>query len=151
MTTNATLCYVLKDDKILLIKKKRGVGQGFWNGPGGRIEPGEGVKDCAVREVKEEIGIDVLNPEIIGEMDFYFGKDHFMKVHVLKTDMFQGSETETDEAEPKWFPISELPFHEMWPDDELWMPLMLDNRKFKGVFFFDDEGKNLLNYELTEI
>lgn len=38
--------------------KKRGFGVGKWNGSGGKIQPGETPEDTAVREVKEEIGID---------------------------------------------------------------------------------------------
>lgn len=37
----ATLCYLLKDDQVLLAMKKRGFGEGKWNGPGGKVEKGE--------------------------------------------------------------------------------------------------------------
>ena len=45
----ATLCFIIKDGEILLIRKKRGFGAGKINAPGGRIEPGELPIDCAIR------------------------------------------------------------------------------------------------------
>ena len=57
MTTHATLCYIIKNGKILLIKKKKGLGAGVWNGPGGKIESGESVQDCAKRETYEEVNV----------------------------------------------------------------------------------------------
>ena len=53
----ATLLFVLRGDEVLLIRKKRGLGAGKYNGPGGRLEPGETALACAVREVEEELCI----------------------------------------------------------------------------------------------
>ena len=53
----ATLVFVIKGDRILLIRKKRGLGAGKVNGPGGRLEAGETFGQCAVREVQEELGV----------------------------------------------------------------------------------------------
>ncbi|MEM9057182.1 MAG: NUDIX domain-containing protein, partial [Pseudomonadota bacterium] len=49
----ATLLFVVRGGEVLLIHKKRGLGAGKINGPGGRVEPGETVQECAVREVRE--------------------------------------------------------------------------------------------------
>ncbi len=46
----ATLLFVVRDGQILLIHKKRGLGAGKINGPGGRLDPGETPEICAVRE-----------------------------------------------------------------------------------------------------
>ena len=58
----ATLLFVLQQEKVLLIRKKRGLGKGKINAAGGRLEPGETAMDCAVREVQEELCITVLDP-----------------------------------------------------------------------------------------
>lgn len=47
-----------KDDKILLVRHKKG-NQKYWVLPGGRLEYGETFEECAVRELKEETGLDV--------------------------------------------------------------------------------------------
>src|SRR5688572_6316553 len=53
----ATLIFVIEGDRILLIEKKRGLGAGKVNGPGGRLEPNETPIDAACREIEEELGV----------------------------------------------------------------------------------------------
>jgi 8-oxo-dGTP diphosphatase len=144
----ATLLYVIKSNKVLLIKKKRGIGKGLYNAPGGHVEKGETIENAAIREIREELDITPINPAFIGTNDFYFGKKHIMKVHVFVSDDYKGTEKETDEAAPFWFPLTEIPYKEMWPDDEHWMPLMLEGKKFKGEFYYDEKGKVILNHNI---
>lgn len=51
---------------------------------------------------------------------------------------------------PQWYPIENIPFKEMWPDDEIWFPYMLEGKKFDGYFKF--EGMDtILDYTLSEV
>ena len=54
--TKGTLVYIIKNNEVLLAMKKRGFGEGKWNGPGGKLHPGEDPIVCAARELEEEIG-----------------------------------------------------------------------------------------------
>ncbi|MCX6815549.1 MAG: 8-oxo-dGTP diphosphatase [Candidatus Aenigmarchaeota archaeon] len=150
MTVDATLCYIVKNGKILLIYKKRGFGAGKWNGAGGKIENSETEKQAAIRETVEETGLRPVNAEKFGYLKFFFGQtgDPDMTVHVFKSEDFSGTLRETEEAKPKWFDLSEIPFKEMWPDDEIWFPLMMEDKKFSGDFYFDKDGKKLINHNL---
>jgi 8-oxo-dGTP diphosphatase len=47
----ATLLFIIEGDRILLIEKKRGLGSGKVNAPGGRLEPGETAFEAAIREL----------------------------------------------------------------------------------------------------
>ena len=51
------------------------------------------------------------------------------------------------EMRPKWFSLSEVPFSDMWPDDPLWFPLMLNGQKFSGYFKFKGHSE-ILDYTL---
>lgn len=51
------------------------------------------------------------------------------------------------EMRPKWFPISEVPFNDMWPDDILWFPFLLKGQKFQGYFKFKGHSE-ILDYSL---
>ena len=53
----STLCFLLRDGQILLAMKKRGFGEGKWNGAGGKVNAGETVEHAAVRELREEVGV----------------------------------------------------------------------------------------------
>ncbi|MEM6822896.1 MAG: NUDIX domain-containing protein, partial [Verrucomicrobiota bacterium] len=62
----AVLCFVFRDDEVLLIEKKRGLGAGKINGPGGKIDPGETALESAIRETQEEVGITPDSPKACG-------------------------------------------------------------------------------------
>lgn len=142
----ATLIFVIKDGQVLLIRKKRGLGAGKINGPGGRIDPGETPAQCAVREAQEELHITPLNISFCGELLFQFADGFKLHGYVFRAPEFEGEPTETDEALPIWTPLEKIPYHEMWADDRYWIPYMLDGRRFTGKFLF--EGDQMLGYEL---
>ena len=145
----ATLCYPVEDDRVLLIEKKRGVGAGLYNGPGGKVEPGETAHEAVVREVHEETSLRVRDPEKHGELAFYFGEDPFMDVHVFRATEFAGIPEESPEARPEWFDLDAVPYDEMWPDDRYWLPQLFDGETFAGTMYFDEAGEELLDYELA--
>lgn len=143
----ATLLFVLKDDQVLLIRKKRGLGAGKINGPGGHLEKGETPLQCAVRETQEELKITPLNVSAHGELRFH--SDDFPKIHgyVFVATHYQGTATETDEAIPLWTPTDKIPYEEMWEDDIFWLPQVLAGQCVDGRFVF--RGETLLDREVV--
>jgi 8-oxo-dGTP diphosphatase len=142
----ATLVFVVQDDDILLIEKKRGLGRGKVNGPGGKVDPGESVIDCARRECREELGIEVRGLEVFGEHRFQFVNGYSIHCWVYRAAGFDGEPVETPEAAPLWRRIDDIPYDRMWEDDRLWLPLLLARRHFRGDWIFDDDS--MLDYEL---
>jgi 8-oxo-dGTP diphosphatase/2-hydroxy-dATP diphosphatase len=143
-----TLCLVLKEGKVLLGMKKRGFGEGRWNGFGGKVEKGETLIDGAKREMLEESGLMIEEMEERGCINFYFidtGK--LMEVHIFDVLKYAGEPVETEEMSPRWFKLEEIPFKNMWADDPYWFPLFLKKDKFKGMIIFKDNDE-ILNYEL---
>jgi 8-oxo-dGTP pyrophosphatase MutT (NUDIX family) len=57
--------FVLRGDRILTLVRGAGLGEGFSYVPGGIVEPGEDPLDAAVRETKEESGLDVRDARIL--------------------------------------------------------------------------------------
>jgi len=146
-----TLCLIYQPPKVLLGMKKRGFGAKRWNGFGGKVENGEIIEESLKREVKEEAGITPENIEKVGVIDFNFrGKPEILEVHFFKASEFIGKLKESEEMKPKWFDVKEIPFNEMWPDDKYWLPLLLEGKRFKGVFHFD-ESDNIFQHQLNEV
>ncbi len=145
----ATLLFIQQNNRLLLIEKKRGFGAGYYNAPGGHIEDGETALEAAIRETQEELCITPLNPQHVGVLMFQFTDGHSIHGEVFTATEFEGAPTETDEAVPYWFPIDNLPWHNMWADDPVWYPKMIAGEKFVGHFTFDH--KTMLDHELLEL
>ena len=139
-TEEATLLFAFDGaGRVLLIHKKRGLGKGKINAPGGRLEPGESALEAAVRETREEVGLDVKNAVFRGRLFFHFVDGYNLLGHVFSATEWSGAPVETDEALPEWFALGGIPYARMWADDALWLPLMLAGENFVGKFVFDDD------------
>jgi 8-oxo-dGTP diphosphatase / 2-hydroxy-dATP diphosphatase len=146
-----TLCYVRDGQKILLGMKKKGFGQGRWNGFGGKVEAGETLEEATIREVKEEAGISVSDLIKRGLVIFeYEHRDSTMEVHIFETRNYEGMPEEREKLIPQWFDQDNLPIEKMWPDDRYWMPLFLGGKNFEGRFSFSDYD-NIIGYELRTV
>lgn len=149
---DATVTYLFKDGKVLLQKKAPGrFGEGKWNGPGGKIEKWEPPAISAIREVREETGLEVKNIVPAGLLIFNEEGGKEFAVHVFTTEHFEGEIKASDEGELKWFSIDRLPFEEMWEDDKIWVPSVLKKEPFKGTFLFSKGFKKLLEYRMERV
>lgn len=136
----ATICFVVTGGQVLLIHKKRGLGSGKVNGPGGRLEPGETLEQCAIRETIEEIGVRPIAPERAGEVSFQFVDGYSLHCTLFIAHACEGTPIETVEATPFWCPVGQVPYENMWEDDRHWLPLLLGRQYFEGFFLFDGEA-----------
>lgn len=124
--------------------KKRGFGTGRWNGFGGKVQPEETLEEASKREAFEECNLIVKTLEKRGELNFSFDThSDVLEVHVFLATQWQGKERETEEMKPKWFAFENIPYKEMWSDDEFWLPLFLEGKCLKGRFHFDKNDQVL--------
>lgn len=145
----ATLCFLVKDNKVLLAMKKRGFGVGKYNGVGGKKNSDESIEDAAKREASEEIGVTVEHLEQVATLNFYFphNKNWGQQVIVFLVNKWRGNPSESDEMMPQWFSKSEMPLDKMWPDDEYWLPLVLEGKRVEGEFLFG-EKEEIIDHQL---
>jgi 8-oxo-dGTP diphosphatase len=147
-----TLCFVINSGKILLIRRKKGIGKGFLNGPGGRIKKGERALDCAIREVQEETGITPIKPKKFGFVEFYLDNKMTYRAYIFVAEDFSGYLKETEAAKPGWFPLDKIPFGKMFAEDkQYWVPLVIEKKAFKGRFYFDKNWTRLLKKEIIMV
>lgn len=146
----STLCLVRQGDQLLLGMKKRGFGQGRWNGFGGKVQTGETIAAAAIRECQEEAGITLQNLRPCAVLHFHMAESgDFLEVHVFISETFSGQPHETEEMRPQWFAIQAIPYDTMWSDDIHWLPLVLAGKTIAGTFWFADD-KTLLRHILKE-
>lgn len=146
-----TLCLIRKNNQVLLGLKKRGFGSNLWNGFGGKVDPGESIRQTACREIKEEVGLTPLKMKKRAILIFEFQDNPaLIEVHVFGAENFCGQVKESEEMKPKWFPLNKIPYRRMWPDDKYWLPAFLIGKKLRGEFYFKDSN-TLLYYTLREV
>lgn len=105
---NAASVALVRDGKVLIIKRAFAPYQGLWTFPGGRMETGETVEQCAVREVAEEIGITIRNPR--HAMTQALGRDGTYRLAVFATTDFSGLIRPSEEiSDHKWADPGMLP------------------------------------------
>ena len=141
-----TILFVIRQDQILLIHKKRGLGAGKVNGPGGRVDDGESPLECAVRELEEEVRVQPVGTRECGQLLFQFLDGYSIHVWVYRADDCVGIPTATEEADPFWVPLADIPYESMWADDAIWLPMLIREESFRGHFVFDQEA--MLDYQM---
>jgi len=114
--------------------------------------PGELPETGAVREMLEETGLRVNGLRFQGILNFYLGDSKALDqtVFLFLSKRFTGKARRSVEGELKWFPINAIPYHEMWEDDRVWLPLLLDGKIFVGDFYFTENYNEFLNHEIRE-
>lgn len=138
---DATLCLLIKNNEILLAMKKRGFGQGKWNGVGGKVDPEDkSILEATIRETKEEIGVLAKDLKKVAVLRFRFPykEDWNQNVHVFLANNWQGQPKESEEMKPQWFKIKDIPYKEMWADDRIWLPYVLIGQKLEADFVFKE-------------
>lgn len=140
----ATLVFLIKNDNILLAMKKRGFGEGRYNGIGGKVEPGETTEQAIIRETQEEIGVKLLKFEKMANIiydEFFKSKPEIVQVNVFIATKWSGKPIESEEMSPKWFKINNLPYDQMWSNDSLWIPKVIKGEKITAKFKLDEQDK----------
>jgi len=105
---------IVKDNKVLLIKRAGEPGRGLWSIPGGLVELGEKIKDAVRREVKEETGLEVKVNEIADVTEIITrDEEGKVKYHFVIVDFFaeplKGElKPSSDALEAKWVEFEDL-------------------------------------------
>ncbi|MBN1700119.1 MAG: NUDIX domain-containing protein [Spirochaetales bacterium] len=144
-TERAALCFIVDNGRVLLIRKKKGLGAGKIDAPGGRLEAGETAIEAARRETEEEIGLVPEDVREKAELRFYFLSGYSLFCTVFFAYRWTGTMKETDEATPFWMLKEDIPYDNMWEDARLWLPPLLGGETLDGYFIYSKNEKLLDN------
>ena len=109
-TENVTLtnmCMVKNKDQVLVLDRNDPVWPGL-TFPGGHVEAHESFHDSVVREVKEETGLTISHPQVVGVKQFYDHNDERYLVFFYIAEQFSGTVKESDEGKLTWMSAKEL-------------------------------------------
>lgn len=150
---HATVCYIRKNGKILLqLKADHKFGGGRWNGPGGKLEPGEDARAAVIREVHEETELLIEDPVFHGVIALSFGVPETSRLtaHVFTAEAFTGKPHGGAEGRLRWFPQDKLPYDQMWVDNRYWLPIVLDGGYVRALCVFDGrDGRTMVDCQLA--
>ena len=103
-------CVIVKDGKVLMVKRAHEPFNGYWVLPGGHVEQGETIRDAAVREMQEELGLDI---EVLGTIGVFDDPNRdprgLISVAVLARPKGDRIVLNREASEYQWFPLSDLP------------------------------------------
>ena len=148
-----TLCYIEQNDSYLMLlrnKKKIDMNKGKWIGVGGKLEIGETIEECLLREVYEETGLTLKNYNYRGKILFISDEWDSEIMHLYTADDFEGSLIECLEGELRWIPKDKIMDLNLWEGDRAFMKMLMEDEPYfemKLVY----QGDKLCEIEINNL
>jgi len=133
----------LRNDQVLLMKRNKEPNLGQWVAPGGKIEKGEAPYECAIRELREETGLEVHRIHLRGIVSIVMPTilRPCMQFLFVVTDFSGHLVADEREGTLRWWPVDEVQ-HLYTPQDvSVWMPHILDMHRpfYQAKYVFDND------------
>ncbi len=155
ITQETTICLLIRGrppQRVLLGLKREGFGAGKITGFGGKVEPGETAAVAAVREIQEEIGVQVVPEDLVpmGYLVFLFPAcpSWSQLVHAFVSREWEGIPRAGREMIPRWYAVDEIPFGQMWHGATYWLPRFLAGERIRGRFVFGADNETVVEVEI---
>lgn len=107
-----------KDNQFLATQRGYGEFRGMWEFPGGKVEPGERKKDALLREIEEELNLDISIKQYLSTVEYEYPTFH-LTMHCYICEISQGDMVLNEHLAARWLPVDEL-------DQVQWLPADVD-------------------------
>jgi 8-oxo-dGTP diphosphatase len=110
----AVIAVVIENGRALLVRRANPPDAGLWGYPGGKIEYGETVSEAAIRELREETGVDAQALDIITTLDIVVRAEdgaitqHYILIAVLCRWLLGEPVAADDALDAGWFALDEI-------------------------------------------
>ncbi len=144
-TIIGSLCYLIRDGQVLLLKRTRPPHVGLWSPPGGKMQVGESPQDCVVREIWEETGLRIEQPQLRAVMTVV---DVALPVHwllfVFRAEQGSGTLVPGEEGELQWIDLKDIHTFPRPESDAQVFPHILSDAPILQIKFVYDTPQKLL-------
>lgn len=145
---NSTVCYLKKDNKVLMIKFTKKWGQ-VYAPPGGKFETGETPLDCIMREFYEETGLHLINPRLQG-MSYWKDSAEGI-IFIFTAEDYEGELlNSSSEGELEWIELEDLSKINQFDQNEKFTAYLFKDEMFEGKFKLDEKCK-VLDYKIRKV
>lgn len=150
----SSCCYLMENHRWLMLyrnRKPHDVNAGKWIGVGGKLEPGETMRQCALREIKEETGLLAEDLKYRGTVWFFYEGTEPEKIWLYTGEEFSGTLKDCDEGMLAWIPEEELSSLSLWEGDRIFLKKLMEQNS--GIFSLElhyDRYGTLLGWKERE-
>ena len=107
---------IKKDDKIFITKRSYGEFIDMWEFPGGKVEVGETQEEALIREIKEELELDITNLNYLTTVEYYYPSFHLI-MHCFICEICGGTLSLNVHNDAKWVSLEQLASQKWIPAD----------------------------------
>ena len=112
-----TAAIIVDDGRVMITRRREGEKlAGAWEFPGGKVEPGETLQDCLVRELREELGVITEVGQVLAESEYHYEHGSIQLV-ALDTHIISGEITLTVHDKIEWVRPDDLLNFSLAPAD----------------------------------
>ena len=136
-----TLVYAIRDDAVLLHRRVKDPNKGLWVAPGGKLESDESPSECAIREMREESGLEIEAPVLRAIMTETSPRPDYQWItFIFAATRWRGELAPAPEiGEVRWVRLREVFELDIPPTDRVFFPrvLRVDDPPFLLKFTYD--------------
>lgn len=136
----ATMCYLIKDDReVLLLHRVKEPFKGFLVPPGGKKEAGEDIFQCIKREMYEETGFLIEDPQIRVVTSEIGPENYNWILFIFTCKDFSGEMKESNEGKLSWVELNSIEKQNLSQIDKLMLPYVFEDKQYIMYLKYDED------------